>query len=363
MLPVRVEDVHRIAVLRANGIGDYIVSIPALTALRAAYADAELVLLGLPWHAGFLTGRPGPIDRVVVLPRVHGITANGSRADSRRVDRFVEWMRAQRLDLAIQLHGGGRYSNPFVRSLGARVSVGLRTPDAEPLDLWVRYTYYQHEALRFLEAVALVGATPPNGIAPRIAVTDRDRAEIIRLGPLPPRLIALHPGARDARRRWPTARFAQVGDALVDAGYSVIVTGAESDRSAVTDVVRRMRAPARSLIGAVGIGGLAGLYQRCTLVIANDTGPRHLAEAVGVPTVGIYWCGNLVNAGPLFRRTQQPLISWTTTCPVCGVNCVRADADAERCAHDVSFVTDVETTQVLAAAEELLTTADEPVLT
>lgn len=64
----RLEDVRRIAVLRANAIGDLVFALPALDALRAAYHQAEIVLLGLPWHADFLAGRPGPIDRVEVVP-------------------------------------------------------------------------------------------------------------------------------------------------------------------------------------------------------------------------------------------------------------------------------------------------------
>lgn len=60
--------VEKIAVLRANRIGDFIVTLPALAALRATYPPAELVLPGRPWHANFLTGRPGPVDRVVPIP-------------------------------------------------------------------------------------------------------------------------------------------------------------------------------------------------------------------------------------------------------------------------------------------------------
>src|SRR5439155_12340988 len=57
--------VEKIAVLRANALGDFIFALPALDALRAAYPAAELVLLGAPWHARLLTGRPGPVDRAV----------------------------------------------------------------------------------------------------------------------------------------------------------------------------------------------------------------------------------------------------------------------------------------------------------
>ena len=68
-----VEDVHKLAVLRANAIGDYLVSLPAIQALRTAYPAAELVLLGAGWHAGFLAGRPGPVDRCLAVPPTVGV--------------------------------------------------------------------------------------------------------------------------------------------------------------------------------------------------------------------------------------------------------------------------------------------------
>jgi hypothetical protein len=70
-----VPGVSKIAVLRANALGDYPFSVPALLALKASYPDAELVLLGAPWHERFLTGRPGPVDRVLVVPAAPGVRA------------------------------------------------------------------------------------------------------------------------------------------------------------------------------------------------------------------------------------------------------------------------------------------------
>src|SRR5438309_10264707 len=98
--------VTKIAVLRANAIGDLIFALPALDALRAAYPAAEIVLLGTAWHARFLAGRPGPVDRVVELPPG---ALDGGSPDA----EFVAAMRAERFDLALQLHGGGRTSNPL----------------------------------------------------------------------------------------------------------------------------------------------------------------------------------------------------------------------------------------------------------
>src|SRR3712207_9133234 len=65
--------VRRIAVLRCNALGDYLMATPALAALRGRFPDAELTLLGAAWHAAFLADRPGPVDRVLVLPEVAGL--------------------------------------------------------------------------------------------------------------------------------------------------------------------------------------------------------------------------------------------------------------------------------------------------
>src|SRR5258708_31084265 len=69
----RVPGVRKIAVLRANALGDFILTLPALEALRAAYPHAEIVLLAKKWHAAFLANRPGPVDRVVVVPPYGGV--------------------------------------------------------------------------------------------------------------------------------------------------------------------------------------------------------------------------------------------------------------------------------------------------
>lgn len=347
-----VDGVRRIAVLRANALGDLLLALPALDSLRNAYPDARITLLARAWHADLLSGRPGPVDDVIALPPVTGVSeaAEGHPAP----DGLFYELRRHRFDLAVQIHGGGRNSNPFVRRLGARVTAGLCSPDAERLDRWLPYVYYQHEVLRYLEVAALVGGRPPGGATdafePRLAVTDADRAEVAHvLGEPPPGLVALHPGASDPRRRWPAERFAAVADRL---GRPVVVTGTGKERDLVEEVTAATRAPSTPVVDMLSIGGLAALYERCALVISNDTGPRHLAAAVGTPTIGIYWCGNLINAGPLTRMRHRPLVSWTVTCPVCGASGV--DPNLARCPHDVSWVAEVSVDDVVAQAADLL---------
>src|SRR4029453_5384816 len=119
-----VQGVGKLAVLRANAIGDYLVSLPAIQGLRAAYPAAELVLLGADWHADFLAGRPARGDRCVGVPAPVGVRADHPPAPSAEVEAFFAGMRAERFDLAVQLQGGGRHSNRFVRQLGARGTAG-----------------------------------------------------------------------------------------------------------------------------------------------------------------------------------------------------------------------------------------------
>jgi ADP-heptose:LPS heptosyltransferase len=348
----------RIAVLRANALGDYIFAIPALESLRAAYPDAEIVLLGAPWHARFLSGRPGPVDRVMVVPPLAGVRdAEPDEVVTPR-DEFIQKARLEQFDIAIQLHGGGRNTNPLVAELGAGLTAGLRAEDAPPLDRWVRYVYYHPEVLRYLEVVGLVGALPVS-YRPRLAVTEADRAELRAVLPPPSRpRVALHPGSTDPRRRWPAERFAEVGDALAEAGAEVVLTGTGAESVVIRAVLAEMRAPATPVVDALRLGGLAALYAECALVVANDTGPVHLAGAVGAPTVGIYWVGNFINGAPPDRSRHRPMISWTLHCPVCGLDCTRdiypARGGGFGCTHKASFVADIPAVEVRDAALELL---------
>ena len=98
---------------------------------------------------------------MIVLPPTKGVSEPPEyRDDPIEQERFFEAMRQEHFDLALQIHGGGRYSNPFLLNLGAKVTVGLKTPDAVPLDRWIPYIYFQSEILRYLEVVSLVGAPP-----------------------------------------------------------------------------------------------------------------------------------------------------------------------------------------------------------
>jgi ADP-heptose:LPS heptosyltransferase len=163
--------------------------------------------------------------------------------------------------------------------------------------------------------------------------------------------VVLHVGANDPRRRWPPDRFGAVGDELAAAGASVAVSAGPDEAALADEVVRLMRSDARSVAGQLGLGGLLGLLAGAGLLVANDTGPLHLARAVRTPTVGIYWCGNLATFGPVTHATNRVAVSWQVHCRICGA---LATPPAPRCPHDVSFVTAVTTAEVLDLALDLL---------
>jgi len=184
-------------------------------------------------------------------------------------------------------------------------------------------------------------------------VLDEDRREVdAAVGDDGRPLVALHPGASERRRRWPAECFSAVGDALAAAGARVLVTGTAAEADLVDEVVAGMDGAAVGLAGHLSVAGVAALLSRCAVIVSNDTGPLHVAAAVGAATVGIYWCGNLINAGPLTRTRHRPAISWRLDCPVCGTNCVTGS-----CRHDASFVADVDVDEVRASALDLWSAA------
>jgi ADP-heptose:LPS heptosyltransferase len=347
---LRVAGVRSILALRPNAIGDFVFSLPALHTLKHAYPDAAITFVGKRWHADFLRDRPGPIDEVVVMPPYPGVGAGSDApADSAAALRFIGAMRDAEFDLAVQMYGGGRYSNAFINRLGAKLTIGARTPDAAALDRSISYGDFANRRLELLQVVALAGA---RAYCPEreIAVTDNDRRLAAQAMPhvAGQRLVLVQPGVSDPRRRWPVERFAQVADALAQDGATIVVSGSPDETPLVRAVIAGMRYPAVDLGGGLALPALCGLLERCALLLSNDSGPLHLSLAIGTPCVGVFWLTNLMEAGPLRPQLLRPALSVRTHCPVCG-----EENRKTRCPHDVCFVDDVPMQDVRDMAIEL----------
>jgi len=360
----RFRDIHNIAVVRGGGLGDLILVEPAVRALAAAYPQARIRLLGSPVHARLWADRPGPVTAVDVLP-VHRGLREGPADPSGYVD-FLRRMRRIGLDLAVQLHGGGRNSNPFLLQLGARHTVGMATPQAPRLERTLAYVVHQHEVHRSLEVVALAGAVPVS-YEPVVQVTAGEVAG--GAGLLPPGsgpVLAMHTGATDPRRRWPADRFAEVARHALRAGSRVVLVGDSSDQDLALSVVegaqRGLSARARSRIvstaGRLSLSDLVSVLLQSDVLLANDSGPRHLAQAIGVPTVGLYWVGNFITAGPLTRARHRVQVAWATRCPGCGRE--GSTVRMPDCPHEGSLLGEIAVTPVLADVRALMATTRPP---
>jgi hypothetical protein len=302
-------------------------------------------------------------------------------------------MQEEGFDIACQMYGGGRYSNPLVAAFGARLTVGARAAGAPPLDRWVPYAEPANRRLSLLETAALAGAAQVT-LARELALTAADReaaaavlaraervasraalahgktdfsaalfpktathrtpasggsAAASAVEASGPPLVLLQPGSSDPRRCWPAASFAAVGNALAGMGARIAVNGTADEAPLVRRVVRALHAPAIDLSGKLDLGGLCGLIERAACVVSNDTGPLHLALALGTPCVGIFWLTNLIDGAPLRPSLLRAALSLRQDCPVCGLPNLR-----QRCSHDVSFVADVPVEQVLHMAQEVL---------
>lgn len=347
----KIDGVRRIAVVRAGGIGDLMFALPALKSLKAGYPNAELTLLAADWQGELLAGR-GIVDRVIEMPAYEGV--RGGTPDAVAIELFFRRVCSEGFDLAVQMHGGGRNSNPFVQRLGARVTAGLRTPDAAALDINVPYVYLQPEVFRLLEVAAALGCEPVE-IEPSLPVLTTDRLRVpesLSGGAAGKPFVLLSPGASDPRRRWGATNFGAVARSLGRAGIAIAIVGSEEDRL-LAEAIREQAPEVAVLAGELSLTQFVGLAARADLLVGNDSGPLNVARAVGTATVGIYWIGNVINAGALTRSRQRLLASWQVACPRCG-----ADMIYRQCEHGESFVAGVSVEEVLYNAFDLLGMSD-----
>jgi len=352
----KVEGVQKIAVLRAGALGDFIVTLPALKAIRSAYPDAEIILLGKPWHKKFLLKTRTPVDRVIVVPVKKGIRDETEETENAvSSETFFETVQQEQFDIAISFQGNGVSVNPFIKRLHAKLTVGLVSEHAEGLDRCLNFYYYQSEVIRYLEVAKLIGADSMD-LEPEINVLKQDEQEIegfMQLLDKP--FVVLQPCAVDIRRMWPLENYHALANALKQKNIEVVFAGSQEDKTIVDNIIASMKYEAINSCG-LGLGGLTALLSKAALVIGADTGPLHLARAVNTPTVGIYWAPNLINWGPVTRSIHHPVVSWNMACPFCGIvpNDPYPFEPGTNCDHAISFVRDITVQQVLDAAENLL---------
>ncbi len=297
----------KVALLRASRIGDFICATPAFRALRSALPEAEITMITLPMLHDLVVRSPH-LDRFVAFPGVPGLAEQFFNA--RRAAHFFQQMQAEQFDLAVQMQGSGVYSNPFMLMVGARATAGfVREGDgARLLDAALPIPQQGHEVQRVLALTAFLGAKP-QGEETEFPLWPEDHAvaEALIAGTEPP-LIGLHPAARDLTRRWALDRFATAGSELWrQYGGTVVLLGEQEEWPAAETVARDVGAPCLNLVGRTSLPVLGAVIQRLALLVTNDTGPAHVAYALGTPTITIFGGGDPSRYGPLSNGRYRVL--------------------------------------------------------
>ncbi len=280
--------IGKIAVLRASRLGDLICATPALRALRAAFPVSEITLIALPIFEELVRSL-GSVDRFVPFPGFPGIAEQFFEAG--RSLRFFAEMQAERFDLVVQMHGSGVFSNPVALMLGGRQTVGFVRPGDPPgrLDAAFSYPVNRHEVLRLLDFVHFIGIEAGDRATEFPVTADsRAKAEVL-LSALPRPLVGLHPGAREETKRWSPDRFAAVADRVAERfGGTVVLIGTEEDRTLLREIAAAIQANVCDLTARTSIGVLGGVIARLDLLLTNDSGPAHIAYALGTPSVTLF---------------------------------------------------------------------------
>jgi len=294
----------RICIIKPSSLGDVIHALPILGALRARWPLAQITwVVRRPFHE-VLEGHPH-LDELLVYDR-----GRRNRVDLRAGARMAGLLRALsrgRFDLAVDLQGLFR-SGLMTAATRAQVRVGFA--DAREGAHWfytdsvVAPRLEIHAVERMLRVATALGGevTEPRFDVP-IGEGDRLWAQAILSKVRSPRII-LNVGARWPTKRWPPEHFAEVARrAVAEFGAGLIAVGSADDRPRVDELAGHLGSvPLLDLCGQTRLLELAALNVESDLLISNDTGPLHLAAAVGARVVGIFTCSNPRLTGPYGPR-------------------------------------------------------------
>jgi ADP-heptose:LPS heptosyltransferase len=298
--PPPVDRVRAVAVVKFWGVGNWALLRPVVAALRDRWAGARVVVVTLAGNVPLVTD---VADRVLAV-RPHGLAATA--ADLLRARRAL---RAEAPELSLDFEQFAVVGALLCRAAGIPQRVGFAS-GARGRDglLTVRVPFRRdaHAARSFRDLAEAAGVPRGAYAAGGLAADARGRAEVdalLRTGAGAERpVVVLHPGSGDnfPGRRWSPTSFAAVGrHASERFGARVVVTGAHGERALVADVARRCGGDALAAAGALSLRGLVALLARAHAVVSNDTGPVHLASALGRPVLALFGPNTPVLYGPL----------------------------------------------------------------
>lgn len=303
-------DIKKIAVFRALQLGDMLCSIPAIAALRNAFPNAEITLLGLPWAKGFVQRFDRYFDKFIHFPGYPGLPEQFF--DEEAFDEFEKRMRKEKFDLLLQMQGNGTIVNQLMFRWGAKHVAGFYNQKSIiDSPLFIPYPDYGSEVHRHLLLIKNLGIQPESDHL-KFPLTEQDQKDFDNL--LIPvfvkNYICIHPGSRAHWRQWPPAFFAFIADYCIENGFTVVITGTKEEDFITTEVIKCMHHNPINLTGKTSLGAIGVLIKDSLALISNCTGVAHIADALDTPSIIISMDGEPERWAPL-NREMHAVIDWT----------------------------------------------------
>jgi len=290
---------RRIVLIKPSALGDIAHSLPVLSALRRRYPKAHIAWVVNTIYEPIL--RPHP-DLNEIIPFDRGMTKRGVMASVVGFWRFFRELRRKSFDLAIDLQGLLR-TGLMTRATKAPVRIGLAS--AREGSRWC-YTHLVADELDTMHAVDRYWM-----IAEKLRATEGGKKFDLPVEPeaqawakqqlanLPRPWIAVGVGARWLTKRWPPEHFAAiVNQAIAAFGGSAVFVGTKDEMPLAELAAAKIVGPKLNVTGTTTLPQLAALLGECDVMIGNDTGPLHLAVALGRPVVAPFTCTKVRRTGP-----------------------------------------------------------------
>jgi heptosyltransferase-2 len=323
-------DPQKILVIRLSSLGDVVLITPALRALHQSFPRARIQVATRSEYVPLL--RPSPwVDAAQAL----------DRKGEKNFVTYLKGIRREGYDLVVDLHatlrsrmiaqasGAGKVLRYRKAVLGRRALVAFKAKKAFQA---------KHVVDRYLECLVPLGIEKPPRL-PEVVLEGKEktfgREFLGEGGPF----IALVAGAKHATKRWLKDRFVDVGKRLFQEGQiGIVVPGSDEEKALVKEVVGGIGEGAKAACG-LGLRQMASVLASCKAVLSNDSGPMHLATAVGTPVVALF--GPTVEAFGFFPVGERNLVlqrdlpcrpcslHGTEECPEGHFKCMREIAPAE----------------------------------
>ena len=334
----------RILIVKLSSLGDVVHGLPTLAALRRAFPEARIGWLVGPEAAGIVAGHP-MLDQTVVWRAEASPTPERTEGIASTLT-LTRRLHAERYDIALDLQGLLRSSVLCFLS-GARRRIGFRNWQEGAFlfnnERAVSDRKDVHAVRGYLAFAAHLGAAtePVEFVFPESPGAEERLDDLLEPAGGRP-LAALIPHAMWAIKRWPAERFARVADALAEDGAACVIVGGEAAAPAAEEIVRHAASQPINAAGRTRLADLPALFRRCAAAVANDSGPMHIAAAVGCRVVALFGPTSPVRTGPF--GDGHVVIQAPVPC----LNCRRRECSDVRC------MTEIEPDEVIAAVRRVL---------